>query len=199
MSICWWSCRSKGCARDRRRPSARRCGRRSPWTCLFERRAKSSNASRSGTPSSAKSSVTDKSSMMPLTLEWVDKAESDYRAMVRESAVTEGPSLDVVCFHAQQCAEKYLKARLQEAGLAVPRDHDLTALLHRLLPVEPTWRQLSGDLDFLTDFAVEFRYPGTSADGETARVAVLACRRFRAAARRAFALDEPPFSGPEVQ
>jgi HEPN domain-containing protein len=47
--------------------------------------------------------------MNQLTQEWVDKAESDFRTATREIQVTQDPSYDGVCFHAQQCAEKYLK------------------------------------------------------------------------------------------
>jgi HEPN domain-containing protein len=56
--------------------------------------------------------------MKPLTLEWVAKAENDFATALRESRVRKNPNYDAVCFHAQQCAEKYLKARLQEAGIA---------------------------------------------------------------------------------
>ena len=33
--------------------------------------------------------------------------------------------------------EKYLKARLEEAGLDVPKTHNLYALLTLVLPIEP--------------------------------------------------------------
>jgi HEPN domain-containing protein len=36
---------------------------------------------------------------------------------------------DGACFHAQQCAEKYLKARLYEANVPFPPVHKLLALL----------------------------------------------------------------------
>ena len=52
---------------------------------------------------------------------------------------TESEDLNAVCFHTQQCAEKYLKARLEEGGLSVPKSHDLDDLLNRLLPIEPLW------------------------------------------------------------
>ncbi len=44
--------------------------------------------------------------MKPETLEWINKAEADWRTMLRESEVSVAPSFDAVCFHAQQC-EKY--------------------------------------------------------------------------------------------
>jgi HEPN domain-containing protein len=40
--------------------------------------------------------------------EWVEKAEGDFRTAEREARVRKAPNYDAVCFHAQQCAEKYL-------------------------------------------------------------------------------------------
>jgi len=50
--------------------------------------------------------------MKPLTSEWVEKAEGDLATAKREIRVRKAPNFDAVCFHAQQCAEKYLKALL---------------------------------------------------------------------------------------
>lgn len=47
-------------------------------------------------------------SMKPMTLEWVAKAEGDFAVMEREARVRKKPNYDAMCFHAQQCAEKYL-------------------------------------------------------------------------------------------
>ena len=52
--------------------------------------------------------------MNPLTLEWVQKAERDYAAIALHQQVA-SPDFDLICFHAQQCIEKYLKAWIQEA------------------------------------------------------------------------------------
>ncbi len=67
--------------------------------------------------------------MKRLTRDWVAKAEGDFRTKEREARVRREPNYDDICFHAQQCAEKYLKARLCEAGLPVPKIHDLVALI----------------------------------------------------------------------
>jgi HEPN domain-containing protein len=55
--------------------------------------------------------------MKPLTREWADKAEGDFAAASREIRVRKSPNYDAVCFHARQCAEKYLKAVLQESEI----------------------------------------------------------------------------------
>jgi HEPN domain-containing protein len=117
------------------------------------------------------------------TYEWIAKAEGDLHTAVRELDADEWPNFDAACFHAQQCAEKYLKARLIEAGIPFPRIHDLEALLNLALPMEPHWELLREDLQQLTGMAVEVRYPGLNADGEDAAVAVNVARRVREAVR----------------
>jgi HEPN domain-containing protein len=123
------------------------------------------------------------------TVEWVEKAEGDLRTAQREFAVTEGPNFDAVCFHAQQCAEKYLKARMIEVGLAVPRIHDLEALLNLLLPVEPQWNVLFQPAITLSVMAVEVRYPGMSADAEDAENGLRSVETIRAAVRSVLQLS----------
>lgn len=63
--------------------------------------------------------------MKPLTREWVEKAEGDFATASRELRARKSPNYDTACFHAQQCIEKYLKARLQEADIAFGRTHNL--------------------------------------------------------------------------
>jgi hypothetical protein len=56
-----------------------------------------------------------------ITLEWANKAEEDAAVALRESRVRKQPSPGAVCYHAQQCIEKYLKAVLQEMGRPIPK------------------------------------------------------------------------------
>jgi len=121
--------------------------------------------------------------MKPLTAEWAGKAEADFAVMEREGRVRKNPAYDSICFHAQQCAEKYLKAILSEQTLEAGRTHDLVALLERVLPMHPLWEAYRVDLAYLSDFAVAYRYPGESATKQQARDAIQRCRRFRLAAR----------------
>src|SRR5437016_2708330 len=80
--------------------------------------------------------------MTPEIWEWINKAEGDWATVLREAAVTIDPNPDAICFHAQQCAEKYLKARLVLAGIAFRKSHDLLYLLELVIKVEPTWQYL---------------------------------------------------------
>lgn len=106
--------------------------------------------------------------MKPETREWVAKANADLDTAKREAAVVESPNYDAVCFHAQQCAEKYLKAVLVENDLRIPRIHDLEALLNQLMPFYPTLNKVMHFARILSAMAVEVRYPGMSADEDDA-------------------------------
>ncbi|MSU56722.1 MAG: HEPN domain-containing protein [Pedosphaera sp.] len=128
--------------------------------------------------------------MNPLVLEWVQKAEGDFEAMQQLARVRNRPSvLDGVCFHAQQCAEKYFKARLQESGEMIPKTHDLIGLLELLLPSEPMLEPLRPALFSLNRYAVDFRYPGYFATRKEAREAVAGCKKVRAALRETLGLE----------
>lgn len=110
--------------------------------------------------------------MKPVTREWVAKAEADYQSAVRELRRRTHPNYDLACFLAQQCIEKYLKARLQEASVAFGKTHDLEALGIQVVDLEPSLALLAPALKPLSAYAVVFRYPGRSATKREAREAV---------------------------
>jgi HEPN domain-containing protein len=117
--------------------------------------------------------------MKPLTLEWINKAEADFSSAQRELRARKNPNFDAACFHAQQCVEKYLKACLQEAEITFGKTHDLVVLLDMILPVDPILVTYRTQLRMLSSYAIEFRYPGESADKNMARQAVRVTRSFR--------------------
>jgi HEPN domain-containing protein len=126
--------------------------------------------------------------MKPITAEWIAKAEADFATAQRESRVRKNPNYDGICFHYQQCAEKYLKARLCETEIPFAKTHDLVALLEQVLKVEPNWEIFREDLSYLSDFAVAFRYPGESSDKKSAIEARRLCSFFRKTARSSLKL-----------
>jgi len=117
--------------------------------------------------------------MNPLTREWIQKAESDILVAEKLLRVRKLPANDAICFHAQQCAEKYLKALLQEHGKHIPKLHDLGELLNLVVSFDPACQFLLADLETLNDYAVDFRYPGAFATREEARAAVKAAQVVR--------------------
>ncbi len=113
------------------------------------------------------------------TADWVEKAEGDYRVMVREAQVTEGPSFDAVCFHAQQCIEKYAKAFLQERDIEFERVHDLGYLHSKCASADPDFEVYQTDFKLLDGYSVDIRYPGDAATESDAREAVIIASRLR--------------------
>jgi HEPN domain-containing protein len=88
--------------------------------------------------------------MKPTTLEWISKAEDDFHVAQMSYRGRRHPSYDAAVFHCQQSVEKYLKARLEEAGIAFLRTHDLLVLHQKALAVEPSWIVLQPFLIFLS-------------------------------------------------
>jgi len=128
--------------------------------------------------------------MKTIVAEWIAKAEGDFVIVQRESRARNSPSFDGICFHSQQCAEKYLKAVLSQHGVTFGKTHDLVLLLEQAVPFYPKWELLRADMAYLSAFAVAFRYPGESADKLSARDAAKRCRTFRLIARSILGLSD---------
>ena len=122
-------------------------------------------------------------------MKWLDRAEvqawwalsaSDLR-VARVVLDLQPPEWHVACFHAQQAAEKALKALLEAHELPVPRTHDLALLVQRLHALGPTG-EVAEPAIRLSIHGVGPRYPGPSGEAtETdARVAVADATAIRA-------------------
>jgi HEPN domain-containing protein len=88
---------------------------------------------------------------------WLRYACEDLRTA--ELIVGQGGVPRTACFHAQQAAEKAIKASLLFLQTGFPKTHDLELLANRL----PEGWRLAEDpstLSDLSDWAVEPRYPG---------------------------------------
>ena len=126
--------------------------------------------------------------MRPDTREWVKKAEDDFKVASQLLRRRKDIVSEAACFHCQQCVEKYLKARLVEAGVSFPRTHDLLKLLNLCLPVEPLWASFAKVVDTMSDYAVDFRYPGQSATLAEARQCLKEAKAIRREVRLSFGL-----------
>lgn len=126
--------------------------------------------------------------MNPLTVEWVEKAEADFATARREARVRKFPNYDAACFHAQQSAEKYLKACLQENGATIPRTHNLVILMEQCSIHDGSFALQRDLLVRLDRYAVVYRYPGESADLEEAKLVIRAADTFRYFARQRLGL-----------
>ena len=97
------------------------------------------------------------------TTEWIDKAEGDWTVAQREMRAS-NPVWNVVSFLAQQCAEKYLKAFLEEHNIAFGKTHDLVVLLNSSGALLPELNSQRQSLAQLSIFGIATRYPGAQAD-----------------------------------
>ena len=120
------------------------------------------------------------------------KAEGDWDVVLLLRRSRKPNRYDAIRFHCQQCAEKYLKARLQEAGIRFPYTHDLSELLILALPLEPSWGLLQPELAALTDAAVQSRYPGKWSTSAQAKRAFAICHRLRSMVRLSLGLKQNP-------
>ncbi|MBC8333122.1 MAG: HEPN domain-containing protein [Anaerolineae bacterium] len=94
-----------------------------------------------------------------VSLAWLRRARSDLQ-LGRVGLRAKGVLPEDACFHAQQCAEKALKALLLQRGIDFPRTHVIEVLLD-LLKVNGVDIPTGVDEAFqLSEYAVQTRYPG---------------------------------------
>ena len=101
--------------------------------------------------------------------EWVQKAEEDYNAVNRLEP-EETPY--VICFHCQQCIEKYLKAFLVANGETPIVTHNLIRLNNSAVKYEKSLEEIYDVLEELNPYSVPIRYPGIAITKEDAEKAI---------------------------
>jgi len=67
--------------------------------------------------------------------------------------------LEIICFHCQQSAEKYLKAFLVKNNEKIPKTHDLTILYLKCINIDTTLKGIKRQCANLTNYSVNIRYP----------------------------------------
>jgi HEPN domain-containing protein len=90
--------------------------------------------------------------------EWLKHAQSDIR--LARLALDSDVLPEQICFHAQQAAEKALKAVLLYKRVDFPFTHDLDELVEVSLNAGITVTDELHDIGSLTPYAVQARYPG---------------------------------------
>lgn len=115
---------------------------------------------------------------------WIKKAESDLKTAEHTLTLKENCPFDTDCFHAQQCAEKYLKALLVYRSIDFPKTHDIRFLMQKV-PADVKLGVLIEEVVPLNRYTIEARYPGDwePFDREEAETAVLIARKVRKAVR----------------
>ena len=102
---------------------------------------------------------------------WIDHAEDDANA-AGKLLRGKKPSIYGACFHAQQCAEKYMKALLVVKGKRFPMIHDLVTINNLLQRAGINMEVSENNLALLSSYAVRARYSGERPEMEDAKEAI---------------------------
>lgn len=116
-------------------------------------------------------------------LAWIERAEEDY-TVARASLRRKTPLVRSACYHAQQCAETYLKAVLVAHGQAFPKTHDLLALDTLAAQAGILLGMAPQQLSALSLYAVLVRYPGDDPTPDEAAEALAIARTVRRVVRK---------------
>lgn len=91
------------------------------------------------------------------TREWLEHARADLDAC---AALIAAGLAGEALFHAQQCAEKAMKALLTWHQVSFKKTHDLDELKHACLPLAGDAAAHLAGIEKLSQYAWRFRYPG---------------------------------------
>lgn len=133
--------------------------------------------------------------------QWMEKAAHDLFT-ARCVLQSPGAPTDTPCFHAQQVAEKALKAILTAYGDRFERTHDLLTLLEQAAPRVTELQAYRAQCILLSEYAVGTRYPGvmdepTREDAEEAVVAAVAIQALAEGCLARIGADAPAQGAPE--
>ena len=140
--------------------------------------------------------ISEQTNLSPDVEQWITFAKADLRAARLLLSDTEVPAR-IACFHAQQAAEKAIKAVLISEETPFRKAHDVIVLAG-LLPVKLIVELESIDPVVLQQWAVDGRYPGDLPDATATEAdEVLVVASVIVAAMDAF-LQRQPAEEPKV-
>lgn len=97
--------------------------------------------------------------------EWIAHADEDLQLARHTLTLKSGCPYRLIAYHAQQCAEKYLKAYLVFHCVDFPYTHDISRLLE-LCSKHTSWAETLQDAKEVTSFSITTRYPGVDKEGD---------------------------------
>ena len=134
--------------------------------------------------------------------DWAAYADEDLRLARHALTLASGCPYRLIAYHAQQCAEKYLKSFLVFSGVDFPYTHNISRLIE-LCGERAGWAETILDAEELTPFAITARYPGENVEvtREEALRAIEIAAAVRMAVRGALreqglVVGEPEAAGP---
>ena len=94
---------------------------------------------------------------------WIKKAEQDLFVIENIINISDAP-YEICCFHAQQAAEKYLKAYLTAHNIDFLKTHMLFVLVKQCVDCNKRFLDILSNSKKLENFAVTPRYPDEMED-----------------------------------
>lgn len=99
----------------------------------------------------------NKNNIIDKVKKWISYAEEDLRLAKYGLKMSSSCPYRLIAYHAQQCAEKYLKAYLVFSKIDFPYTHNIRVLLKLC---NKDWAKELKEAEKLTPFAITTRYPG---------------------------------------
>ena len=90
--------------------------------------------------------------------DWFEKADQDLE-MARRALDPKQPLPEMACYHAQQCAEKYLKGYLIAHSVSFRFVHDLIYLTQLCMAQDSAFEELMPGVEILNEYGATTRYP----------------------------------------
>ncbi len=91
-------------------------------------------------------------------IQWFNSANSDLESAIFLKNMKPKP-LEIICYHCEQSAEKYLKGFFVFKSIKPQKTHDLVFLCKELSKLEPDFKKLINKCDSLTIYSTNVRYP----------------------------------------
>lgn len=95
---------------------------------------------------------------LEIAKEWFRFARMDMDSAIYLQGMHPAP-LEVICYHCQQAAEKFLKGMLAAGGLEIPRTHNLSELNTLCSTIDASYAELHSPCAALTVYGVAAKYP----------------------------------------
>lgn len=129
--------------------------------------------------------MSEKQKLHKIARQWLNQADEDIRLARHAFTLSSSRPYKLIAFHAQQCAEKCLKAFLAFKKVDFPYTHNISVLLETGSE-HAAWMQDLRDAEILTDYAVTVRYPGAErVTKKDAEAAVKTALKVRSVVRKA--------------
>ena len=94
-----------------------------------------------------------------IVAEWLQIAWDDYDSALHLFKTKIPKPLEIICYHCQQSAEKYLKGYLFYNGEKPPKTHEVDRLCDMCSVIDSQFEEIYDESVALTQYGIQPRYP----------------------------------------